>query len=377
MTTKRRILIVDDNKMALRLTTHLFQRAQYEVYTATNGAEGLAKAVDVKPDLMILDVMMPDMSGLQVCQKLRANPSTARLPVIMLSARGRVNDKLNGFKAGADDYVQKPVDPKELLARAGALLERTQRAQPKSARIIGIVGSKGGVGVTTVAVNVAVTLANQGKSVILAELRPHRGTVVHNLNLAFSQDLGDLLPMDPANISRQDVTRRVGQHKSGLRALVAPQQSTDYPLTAAHVKVIVEALSTEAKYLILDLPTVAGEAIREALDQADQVLLVTEPEPVSVACARADLETLRKWDALDRTNMVIVSRVQSGTLMSPEKIKDELNVRLAGILPPAPEAFYLAASVGIPLVVSKPNTLAAKNLMKLAKMLTQQVPVAV
>ena len=377
MVTKQRVLIVNDNKIALRLTKQLFQKADYEVHAATNGSEGLAKETDLKPDLVILDVMMPDMSGLEVCQKIRTNPSTAAMPVIMLSAKGRVDDKLNGFQAGADDYVQKPVDPMELLARAGALIERTRRAQPRRGQTIAVVGAKGGVGVTTVAVNMAVTLAKQGKSVILAELRAYKGTVAHNLNLKLSQDLSALLAMDPAHIGQQDVTRRLGQHQSGVRALIAPQHATEHLLTAAHVQTIIEILSSEAEYLILDLPTVVGKAMQQAIDQADQILLITEPEPVSIAAAQTDLETLRTWSALDRTSLVAVSRVQTNTFMAPAKIEKELAVQVLTVIPPAPEIFYLAASMGVPVVLSKPDTLAARNLVKLAQKLTEKSPIAV
>jgi DNA-binding response OmpR family regulator len=124
MTTKQRVLVIDDEPAALRLVEYVFKRADYEVHVAANGAEGLSKVDEVKPNLVILDVMMPDMSGLEVCQRLRAQPATARLPVIMLSAKGQVDDKVSGFEAGADDYVPKPVDPDELLARAKALLQR-------------------------------------------------------------------------------------------------------------------------------------------------------------------------------------------------------------------------------------------------------------
>ena len=96
MSTKQRILVVDDDPAALRLTGYIFHRADYEVHVAANGAEGLSKVEEVKPDLIILDVMMPDMSGLEVCEHLRAKPATARLPIIMLSARGQVNDTRPG-----------------------------------------------------------------------------------------------------------------------------------------------------------------------------------------------------------------------------------------------------------------------------------------
>lgn len=124
MTTKPRVLIVDDDPGALRLIEFIFGRADYEVHLATGGIAALTKVGEVRPDLIILDVMMPDISGLEVCQQLRAQPTTARLPIIMLSAKGQAEDMVDGFEAGADDYVAKPVDPPELLARARALLQR-------------------------------------------------------------------------------------------------------------------------------------------------------------------------------------------------------------------------------------------------------------
>jgi len=118
------VLIVDDDPGALRLIEFIFGRADYEVHLATGGIAALTKVGEVRPDLIILDVMMPDISGLEVCQQLRAQPTTARLPIIMLSAKGQAEDMVDGFEAGADDYVAKPVDPPELLARARALLQR-------------------------------------------------------------------------------------------------------------------------------------------------------------------------------------------------------------------------------------------------------------
>ncbi len=371
MAAKRRVLIVDDNKMALRLTSHLFQKANYEIHTATNGSGALVKALDIKPDLIILDVMMPDMSGLQVCQRLRTNPSTTMLPIIIMSARGRIDDKLSGFQAGADDYVQKPVDPKELLARAGALMERSSRTRPRRGRIIGVIGAKGGVGVTTVAVNMAMALTQEKKSVILTELRSYRGTVTQNLNLTVSQDLSELLAMDPAKIGPQDVTRRLKRHSSGVRTLIAPQQVTPHTFTADHTKTIIDILSAETEYLILDLPPVSGESMKQALDQTNQILLITEPEPISLACTGAHLETLRVWNALDRVSLVVVSRAQSSTVITPQKVGQELGLPVVGVLPPAPEVFYLAASVGKPVVLSRPDTLAAKNLITLTQKLTE------
>jgi two-component system phosphate regulon response regulator PhoB len=124
MENNRRVLVIDDDHFVLRMTELIFLRAGYEVHLAENGMEGLAKVNEVKPDLLILDIMMPGMSGLEVCQRLRADPITMRLPVIMLSACAMEDKRSSMLQAGADDYLRKPADPKELIARAEALLRR-------------------------------------------------------------------------------------------------------------------------------------------------------------------------------------------------------------------------------------------------------------
>jgi DNA-binding response OmpR family regulator/methylmalonyl-CoA mutase cobalamin-binding subunit len=378
MTTKQRVLVIDDDKDALRLTGYIFHKAGYEVHVAKDGHEGLEKVNQVKPHLIILDVMMPDMSGLEVCQRLRSQPATATLPIIMLSAKGQVDDKVSGLQAGADDYLQKPVDAKELLARASALLTRASYTIPTSkrrARIITVVGVKGGVGATTVAVNVAASLITKKKAVTLAELCSYRGTAAHNLKLNPVYDLGNLLAMDPGQITHEEVTKHVARHASGLRVLIAPRSIAGHEVTTAHAETILDSLSLEADYLILDLPSIAGEAMRLALGRSSQILLVTEPEEISIACASADLEALNELGFLDRVDVVVISRTASSLQMRGTEVGNRLNVNTMGIIPPAPEAFFDAGRVGAPIVVVKPDHLAAKALVELAEKLAKKLPV--
>ena len=165
-----KILIVDDEPHLLRLMEYALQVEGYEIVTAANAQEAIAKVWSERPDLAILDVMLPDASGLEVCRQLRSKAETEGLPIIMLSARERVADKVKGLQVGADDYVTKPVDMDEMVARVAALLARTKRLTraraPDRGKVVGFVGAKGGVGTTTVALNVAAALAEQGSRVI-------------------------------------------------------------------------------------------------------------------------------------------------------------------------------------------------------------------
>jgi phosphate regulon transcriptional regulator PhoB len=123
-----RVLIVEDEPDIRELVVHHLKREGYQVSAASSGEEALRQVQAAPPDLVILDLMMPAMDGLEVCRRLRQDPATAMLPIVMLTAKGDEVDRVLGLEIGADDYVVKPFSPKELLARVHAVLRRSRPA---------------------------------------------------------------------------------------------------------------------------------------------------------------------------------------------------------------------------------------------------------
>jgi two-component system phosphate regulon response regulator PhoB len=121
------LLIEDDRALADLLMWH-FEREGYDIVRTADGDEALILADERTPDLVILDWMIEGVSGIEVCRRLRRRASTARVPIIMLTARGEESDRIRGLETGADDYVTKPFSPRELLARVGAVLRRVRPA---------------------------------------------------------------------------------------------------------------------------------------------------------------------------------------------------------------------------------------------------------
>jgi two-component system phosphate regulon response regulator PhoB len=121
---KAKILAADDEPDALELIEVNLKGAGYEVITAADGQEALQKARNLMPDLILLDIMLPEMDGLEVCKALRRDAATARLPIIMLTARTAEIDRVLGLELGADDYITKPFSPRELVLRVKNLLKR-------------------------------------------------------------------------------------------------------------------------------------------------------------------------------------------------------------------------------------------------------------
>lgn len=120
----KKILIIEDDPAISRLVDYSLRHEGYEVIAATNGLEGIRKARKEAPDLIILDVMLPGMDGFEICHRLRSEPDTAQMLILMFSAKAQEIDKNTGLKVGADDYLPKPAAPAEIVSRVEKLLEK-------------------------------------------------------------------------------------------------------------------------------------------------------------------------------------------------------------------------------------------------------------
>lgn len=131
---KTKILIVDDEPDAIELLEFNLKQAGFDVVAAEDGAEALRKAKNSAPALIVLDVMLPELDGLEVCKLLRRDPTTAALPIIMLTAKAAELDRVLGLELGADDYLTKPFSPRELILRIKKILERGKTVSKKTER---------------------------------------------------------------------------------------------------------------------------------------------------------------------------------------------------------------------------------------------------
>lgn len=135
---KQRILIVDDDREVVRLMRAYLERAGYDVLAAYDGETAVHALRREKPDLVLLDLMLPDRDGYDITRLVRADPTLAKTPIIMLSARVEDTDKIIGLEIGADDYVTKPYNPREVVARVRARLRSPDAFQPRTLRVGGL-----------------------------------------------------------------------------------------------------------------------------------------------------------------------------------------------------------------------------------------------
>ena len=122
----KRVLLIEDDRDIVELVRYNLEREGFQVAAATDGATGLVQVRKTPPDMLLLDLMLPKLSGLEICRDIRRDQALNRMPILMLTARGDEADRVVGLEMGADDYVTKPFSPRELVARVKALLRRAE-----------------------------------------------------------------------------------------------------------------------------------------------------------------------------------------------------------------------------------------------------------
>jgi DNA-binding response OmpR family regulator len=202
-----RVLVVEDDADIAQLLVHYLDKAGLTTEVVTSGRDALAAIASRPPDLLVLDLMLPQVDGLEVCRLTRSNEATASIPIIMLTARAEESDRIVGLELGADDYLAKPFSPNELVARVRALLRRAKRASPLAGSAIAYGPITVDSGQHTVAV-AGVEVALTAKEFLLLEyLLQHRGRVLSR----------DLLLTDVWGYRYTGGTRTVDVHVRRLR----------------------------------------------------------------------------------------------------------------------------------------------------------------
>ncbi|MBN1978087.1 MAG: response regulator [Anaerolineae bacterium] len=379
----RKILIVDDDLETVKLIGMMLERRGYEIAAAQTGSQALEKVqAGGVPDLIVLDVMMPDMDGYEVCRRLRANSATAEVPIIMFTAKTQLDDKVAGFQAGADDYLTKPVHPNELASRIEAVLLRTARrktggAEPiMRAKLFGFLGAKGGVGTTTLATNLAVAFtqgAERDEKTFFADMQPGMTASSFQFGLRRAGAVARVLERPIGQIDARLLDAQLEEHRSGVFILSGQIEpiGAAMPMPPAYAEAIVSHLGAMADYLFLDMGVGLGETNRRLLPMCYQIVVTIEPQRACLMLAQALLNEMTESlnIARHRISLVLINKAASAASFTKEMIEGLLQHELAGVVTPAPELAFQSQENGIPMVISQPNSLVAQQIQSIAEYL--------
>ena len=376
-----RILFVDDEGQIRKLLQTYLDRRGYRVTLASDGYEALLAIKREAPDLVITDVNMPNMNGLELARRLRSEHRTARVPIIMLSARKQADDVLTGYAQGADEYVPKPVEMALLSAKIEVLLRRAATAAtgaPTTAargRVCLFLHAKGGVGTTTLAVNAAISLAfTTIYRVSLLDLAVEFGNAPMLLDLRPQRTLADLADTRIEDMDDALFGTFVAQHASGVRLV----SGADLPeraelVTVAAAQHAIDRLRAMSDHVVIDTAATFSQLTLAAIDAADTICLVTSAHLASMKATLDCVETLEKLGCPKDRILLIVSRI------TPHGLDNERVSRFFGQTPalvvPYTAPFDDAADQGRPLVISSPQNAGATIMRDLAAKIAVAAPV--
>jgi DNA-binding response OmpR family regulator len=369
-----RIAVIEDDRATRELMVRLLQGAGYKVDTAEGGEGGVAVVEREKPDIVFLDLLMPGMAGLEICERIRSGPAGHTSQIVIISAVDGVEEKVRALEAGADDFLVKPVAPAELVARIKAMLSRAELFRQQGARtngrLIAVAGAKGGIGTSSVALNLA---AAQGQrkadSAAVADLAVPVGTLGIMLGL----------PVPDRWVWREFVhdgaasTHRLSSYLTRspnlpFKLLPGVRQGSpfrDVQVDAVHA--FATGLRALADHVFVDLGNQPSPFVPPIVRQADVLMVVVEAEVVCVELSAHLIDRLEKGGILHDRIRLVISNPHGSLQLSRSEVEAALKAPVLAAIPYQRDEFSAATKRRSPLVLSQPQSVAATQFRELAQ----------
>lgn len=397
-----KILVIDDHPETLSIIQRVLQQNGYNVLGARSGFRGLSLAESENPDMVLVDGMMPEMDGWEVCRRLREMPKLGDMPIIMFTAVDEAEQKLAGFDAGADDYLTKPTEPAELLERVKMMLgDRTPKASaetrlhtplPEKNKRVGntsapltrtvafssagsvtaVLGARGGAGATTLAINLASTLASSGEATTLLDLDLIQGHVALYLSQKHQHGLNNVLNQPESQWS-QLIQQETYNYAENFYLLLTHTQIDEEPLALQPEQTpnLLRPLIKPNHQLIVDCGHQLTAVVESVLAQANQIIVCLRPERVALANARQLLEHLHEIAPNEAKVRAIIFDFSAQMAIPHQALEKFLNHPLTAVLPMPPAEMNQAVNKSLPLVQLNPHGKAAILIRQIAQKLVK------
>lgn len=422
-----RILVIDDDQSLLQMMSLMLKRAGHQTILANSGEEGIEIARRDQPDAAIVDVMMPQLSGYEVCRILREDPRTMDIPLLILTALSQREHREQAEDSGADDFVTKPVTRDDLVTHVEDLLRTGARntpaplvqppvpvAQPPDSPLtrtpvspsfpvappapaaqpappayqqpapqppaqpyqptapvtgfplVAVMGLGSGVGTTTLAVNLALGLMQFGRSCII-DLHQQSGQVAVQLKLVPPKSTWvDLVRMPPGGDKRMIGGSLMLDHRAGVAVMAAPLGATREQLPAPTMQYVFEVLSEGFRRIVADVPTQLNDMTLNVLSGAAHIVLIAGDDPADLVTLPSLLHSIGDL-RLPGVHHIVINRTRPHGIPHEEVLR-AINQPVSADIPYEP-AQVNALAEGTPLVMSRPDSLFSRNILYLARQL--------
>jgi len=372
-----RVLLIDDEQFYFKLIRKTLKEAEYELEYAQSGNEGLSKIPAYNPELLIVDLKLPGMDGFQVLERLRRDPKFSHIPVIVITGQDELSEKLKAFELGADDYLVKPFQPEELVARMGILARRgkamqlAQQLETKSkpsAPLITVHSLRGGLGCSSIVVNLGLAFHKLwGKRTLLVDGVLTAGQVALMLDAKPTTTWENLVGVEPENIDDVVITEMMCPHKSGIRYIASPR----YPIAAdtfssETLKLLVDGLKSSNDFILVDTSHDFSDMTIHMLSMSSTILLVMAPEMASLRTTMSALEIYDRLGIPLEKVKIVLNNNSSSPAIRQVQLEKVLKRPVDFVLPFEAGEVNRALNFGQPFILNNPDLPICLNLEKMS-----------
>jgi pilus assembly protein CpaE len=376
--TTTSILLLSTVAEAAEPLVAALRAAGHEVTTLAAVEEAIRRAGEFT--LVVIDAVEPPRSATEVCAEIRRTPALSAIPVLCISQKDDVEERVRFLEAGADDVIARPFDSRELEARVEALLVRFKRSRdlsPQTAgdvrvasrrRLIACFSPKGGVGTTTIAVNIAMALARQAPhQVAIIDLDVDFGQVATHLNVKPRLTVADLAA-DDIGMREPDMLRTyAGKVEPGLHVIAAPATpETGRLITADPVAQILTTAARAYAAVVVDAGSTLDERSLTILERAEAVVVPIVPEIGALKALHGFLEYLTDAGAFPASSTFVLNHLFARDMLSMKQIESSIAAKVDAELPYDSVLYLKAVNEGVPILVGAPASAPARALAHLA-----------
>ena len=380
-----RVLLIDDEQFYFKLIRKTLKEAEYDLEYAKSGSEGLAKVPSFEPEMLIVDLKLPEMDGFEILQRLRRDPKFSHIPIIVITSKDELSEKLKAFELGADDYVVKPFQPEELVARMGIVARRGRAMQmvqqmekttsKSDATVITVHSLRGGVGCSSIVVNLGLAFHKLwGKQTLLIDGILTAGQVALMLDAKPSATWENLVGVDSENLDDVVISEMMGAHKSGIRYIASPR----YPIAAdtftnETLKLFMDGLKKQNDFVIVDTSHDFSDMTIQMLSMSNTILLVMAPEMASLRTTMSALEIYDRLGIPLEKVKIVLNNNSSNPAIKQAQLEKVLKRPVDFVLPFEAGEVNRALNFGQPFILNNPDLQICLNLEKMAYALSDQV----
>ena len=370
-----RVLLIDDEQFYFKLIKKILKEADYVLEYAQSGNEGLAKISTFEPELIIIDLKLPEMDGFQILERLKRDQKFSLIPVIVITVKDELSEKLKAFEMGADDYLVKPFQPEELVARMGILARRgkviqyAQQMDNKSyATMLTVHSLRGGLGCSSVVINLGLAFQKLwGKKTLLVDGVLTAGQVALMLDAKPTATWENLVGIDPEHIDDAVVNEMMCGHKSGVRYIASPR----FPIAADTfandpLRIFVEKLRNSNDFILVDTPHDFSDMTIQMLSMSTSILLIMAPEMASLRTTMSAIEIYDRLGIPTDKIVLILNNNSSNPAIKQAQLEKVLKRPVDFVLPYEAGEVNRALNFGQPFILSNPDLPICLALEKMA-----------